>query len=84
MTIKKLKIPMYVPILFCGREPVKIAYGIERILAQANPTPTIEIISKLGSLKKKIDISPRPPATRAIRWVIFLFVYLKKENLGSW
>ena len=44
MTIKKLKIPIYTPILLEGIDPVRIAYGMARKLAQARPTPIMENI----------------------------------------
>ena len=40
--MKKLKIPMYVPVFSGGSAPERIAYGIDRMLAQAIPTPAIE------------------------------------------
>ncbi len=41
ITMKKLKTPMYTPTRASGSAPERIAYGMERIDAQAMPTPTM-------------------------------------------
>src|SRR4030095_13923932 len=48
ITMKKLKIPMYTPVFSLGNEPARMAYGMERMLAQASPTPTMESNSSFG------------------------------------
>ena len=47
--MKKLKMPMYTPILRDGTLPASSAYGNDRIDAQAKPTPTIDTSSHCGS-----------------------------------
>ena len=63
-TIKKLKIPMYIPILAGGILPASIVYGMERIDAHAMPTMLMDKKSKLGSWMKFTEISPMPPKTK--------------------
>src|SRR4029078_3904949 len=62
ITMKKLKIPMYTPVLSFGNEPARIAYGIERMLAQASPTPTIESNS---SVRSEITVTENKQAPEA-------------------
>ena len=67
ITIKKLKMPMYVPIFDAGTLSDSNVYGSDKIDAHAIPTPTIEMSSMFGSLMKGIDKSPSPPNTQLIK-----------------
>src|SRR5690606_33866830 len=61
ITMKKLKMPMYTPIFSAGRLSDSIAYGRDRIDAQAKPTPTIDSSSHCGSRITANDARPAPP-----------------------
>ena len=50
--MKKLKTPMYTPMRAGGTAVDRIAYGIDRIDAQAMPTPIIGISNITGSRTK--------------------------------
>src|SRR5437868_6002506 len=52
-----------------GSAPQRIADGIERMLAQATPTPTIEPRNQPGLGITKTDTRPSAPQTRQIAWV---------------
>ena len=69
ITMKKLKMPMYTPILRDGTLPASNAYGSERIDAQAKPTPTMDSSSQRGSRITRNDSSAAPPSHRLIRWL---------------
>ena len=55
---------MYTPVFPLGNDPARIAYGIERVLAQAIPTPTIEISSTYLSCTTPTESNPNPPHSR--------------------
>lgn len=69
-TMKKLKMPMYNPILALGRECAIIAYGIDKMDAQAIPTPVIETNSQLGFVIHWRLTKPTPPASRQMKCVV--------------
>src|SRR6187399_1394142 len=69
MTMKKLKTPMYTPILRDGTLPASSAYGSDTIDAQANPTPTIDASSQFGSRITRKVASPTPPSARLMQWL---------------
>ena len=84
--MKKLKIPIYTPILFAGRDCVSMEYGIARMLDQANPIPAMLMIRKFSFLKMKKEISPSPPAINAIMCVTgldVLFASTGKKNANN-
>src|SRR5690349_6207067 len=71
-TIKKLKMPMYMPILFSGKYPASMEYGIDNIDAQAMPTMLMETYNIDGSLIYFTVNKPMPPMSRQKVCVIFL------------
>ena len=62
--MKKLKIPMQVPILSAGRLSDKMAQGIAKMLAQAIPIPIIEPYMAVVLSKKQSETNPIPPKLR--------------------
>src|SRR4030095_331992 len=57
------------PVFSDGRAPVRIEYGIERTLAQATPTPTMDRSRTYLLLMKATDTRPTAPMTRHRPWV---------------
>ena len=71
-TIKKLKMPIYTPILPFGNTSPNKAYGIDKILAQAIPTPVIHPKSIYLFSTKATLINPIAPMSRQTACVFFL------------
>ena len=46
-----------------------MAYGTDRMLVQAMPTPIMDTYSIHGSVMKATDSRPSPPAVRQSMWV---------------
>ena len=59
------------PVFPGGNEPARTAYGIERVLAHAMPTPTI--VNKRTYLLwiTETDSKPSAPQSRQRLWVLF-------------
>ena len=75
-TIKKLNIPTYKPILFEGRTELNMAYGIDKILVQAIPTPVMLAKSKYLSFINATDMRPIAPISKQIVCVFLLPILL--------
>src|SRR5689334_9320414 len=60
------------PILFSGKCPANIEYGIDNIDAQATPTILIATYNIEASLIYFTQNNPSPPISRQKVWVIFL------------
>ena len=57
------------PVFPAGRAPARMEYGIERMLAQATPTPTIDRSSRYLLLMNATESRPSAPASRHSAWV---------------
>ena len=55
--------------MLLGNDPARTEYGIDSVLAQAIPTPTIESSSRFLSWITATDISPSAPHSRHRLWV---------------
>ena len=64
-TMKKLNTPMYTPMRWAGSALESIAYGIDRIDAQAIPTPIIDTMSIMGSRMNQTLSNPAAPQSNA-------------------
>ena len=67
--MKKLKMPMYTPILRDGTLPASSAYGSDTMEAQANPTPTMDSSSQSRIANHQERQQAAPPSQRLIRWL---------------
>ena len=67
--MKKLKMPMYTPVFPSGSEPASMEYGMDRMLAQAMPTPVMERSRSTGVWITATESSPAAPASRQIECV---------------
>ena len=57
-----------------------MAYGIERMLAQAIPTQNIEANSNLAAAKNATEISPSAPITRQVVWMPLALNFLTSKS----
>ena len=79
-TIKKLNIPINNPTFLAGKEGASMAYGIERILAHAIPTPVIDKKSKFGLFIKLTEQRPSAPKIKQVAWVNRLPYWVEKNG----
>ncbi len=56
---------------------------MERMLAQAIPTPTIEPSRCRGSEMTKMETSPRAPQTRQMAWAILRLVRFANTGMEN-